>query len=98
MKELEQLTRAFKRLDRTRVVEMERRLLTEVLSPLMGTVDVAEELGGSWTPAKVAVYNERGKLPLPIGYVGNRPMWTGRQIELFKLEHTAKEEGEHVKG
>lgn len=84
MKEIKQIKGMLEKMDQTRAVEVEKQLLNEVISSLMGTVDVAKELGESWTPAKVAVYNERGKLPMPIGYVGNRPMWTKRQIQLFK--------------
>ena len=49
---------------------------------LMGTVEAAAFLG--WSPSKFAVYHARGKTPEPIGFVGGRPAWTKRQIEIFK--------------
>lgn len=85
MKEIEEIKRKIKTMDPQRAIEIEKKLMHEVISPLLGTVDVSEELG--WPKSMAAVYNARGKLPLPIGHVGNRPYWTKRQIEIYKLQN-----------
>lgn len=83
MEEIKALKRLLARVDRTRAVEVEKIILEEVVSPLLGTVDVGKRLG--WRKQKVSVYHQRGKLPKPVGYVGGRPMWTERQIDIYKL-------------
>lgn len=47
-----------------------------------GTTEFGNEIG--WQKGKVSVYVSRGLLPKPVTYVGGRPAWTRRQIEIIK--------------
>lgn len=38
----------------------------------------------NWDRKKVRVYYLRGKLPSPQYFLGDRPLWTPKQIEEFK--------------
>lgn len=48
----------------------------------LGVTEVGKLLG--WDRRKVAVYRNRGYLPEPVAYVGNRPLWTEDQIKPIK--------------
>ncbi|WP_010243741.1 hypothetical protein [Acetivibrio cellulolyticus] len=51
----------------------------EVIPPLLGITEVAAILG--WDKRKVSVYVQRNVLPDPSIHIGDRPIWTIKQIE-----------------
>lgn len=57
---------------------MDQRKAFEELE-IKGAAEFAKILG--WDVRKLSVYNERGKLPEPIGHVNSRPVWTMKQID-----------------
>lgn len=57
---------------------------------LYGITEFAKELGGNWTVQKLWVYYDRGKLPNPNAFVGERPAWSKEQIEEFKNQQDEK--------
>lgn len=62
--------------------------LGETIPQLMGLTEIGKLLG--WTTDKVAVYNNRGKLPPPSIKIGNRQYWTQRQINKWIEEGLSK--------
>lgn len=53
---------------------------------LVKASEVAEILGGRWTRSMVHTYLNRGKLPQPVTYVGNQPLWKESQFKKIKKE------------
>lgn len=50
---------------------------------VVGTAEVGEMLG--WSPKKVSVYRQRGKLPPPISELKMGPVWKREDIERWGL-------------
>ncbi|UNC93691.1 helix-turn-helix transcriptional regulator [Candidatus Contubernalis alkaliaceticus] len=51
---------------------------------IVGTAEAAEMLG--WSPKKVSVYRQRGKLPRPLYQLKMGPVWNKEDIERWALE------------
>ncbi len=51
---------------------------------IVGTAEVAAMLG--WSPKKVSVYRQRGKLPQPIYELKMGPVWKKEDVERWAIE------------
>jgi len=56
---------------------------------LLGVTEFGKRIGG-WDRRKVHTYWKRGIIPSPATYIGNRPVWTEKQVDTWIEKRNAE--------